>query len=252
MSTPNPENGGFILNRMTPNEINCSQEVTGYPATNLFTNNPNQIFKSNGSSTIYINIAYSTPITFTGVAIINHSIPSNANLKIHWYDGIWQTYITFTSVPWNQKNLYFKFLTARTHQSYKLEISSLSSAIYIGELYPGTAFQFPYNYEWGYEEIFNVVKETVTTDEGIHIEEPATQAPEFSRYNIKFSNSPEENLSQFYDCIRAGKKVFIPSYTTPQCYFGVVPDKELKATRTFNGDEYCIRFWEDAISGVWV
>ena len=91
----------------------------------------------------------------------------------------------------------------------------------------------------------------VTTDEGIHFEEPTTQAPEFSRYSIKFSNSPEENLSLFYDVIRAGKKVFIPSFTAATCHFGIVPDKELKANRTLNGDEYSIRFWEDAISGVW-
>ncbi len=248
-SNPNPENGGFILNRLTPSQITCSQEATGYPASNLYTNNPNQIFKSNGSSTIYIAVAYSIIPTFTGIALINHSIPATATIKVHFYEGIFQTYITYITVPWNQKNLYYKFAT-KTYQSFKLEISGLTAAIYIGELYPGTAFQFPYNYEWGYEETFNVVKEVVTTDEGVNIEVPTTQAPEFSRYTIKFTNSPAENLSQYYDVIRAGKKVFIPSFTATACHFGIVPDTELKANRTLNGDEYSIRFWEDAISGV--
>jgi hypothetical protein len=250
MSTPNPENGGFILNRTTPSQITCAQEATGYPATNLFAGNPNQIFKSSGSSTVWVNIAYSIIPTFTGIALINHSIPATATIKVHFYEGIFQTYKTYITVPWTQKNLYYKF-TAKTYQSFKLEISGITAAIYIGELEPGTSFQFPYNYEWGWEETFNVVKEVVTTDEGIHYEEPTTQAPEFSRYTIKFTNSPAENLSLFYDIIRPGKKVFIPSYTSPECHFGIVPDTELKSTRTLNGDEYPIRFWEDAISGVW-
>lgn len=251
MSTPNPENGGFILNRTTPSQITCGQEATGYPATNLFTDNPNQLFKSSGSSTVYINVAYSGIPTLTGIAFINHSIPPGAIIKILWYEGVWQTYKTFSMITWNSKNLYFKFSQPRIYQSFKIEISLLTAAIYIGELYPGTAYQFPYNYEWGYEETFTVVKEVVTTDEGIHFEVPTAQAPEFSRYAIKFSNSPSENLSLFYDIIRPGKKVFIPSFITPQCHFGIVPDTELKANRTDKGDEYPIRFWEDAISGVW-
>jgi hypothetical protein len=250
MSTPNPENGGFILNRTTPSQITCAQEAIGYPATNLFSDNPNQIFKSNGSSTVWVNVAYSSIPTFTGIALINHSIPATATIKMHFYEGIWQTYKTYITVPWTQKNIYYKFI-AKTYQSFKIEINTLTAAIYIGELYPGTAFQFPYNYEWGYEDTFNVVKEVVTTDEGVHFEVPTTQAPEFSRFSIKFTNSPAENLSQFYNVIRAGKKVLIPSFITSQCHFGIVPDTELKANRTLNGDEYSIRFWEDAISGVW-
>jgi hypothetical protein len=248
-SNPNPENGGFILNRTTPSQISCAQEATGFPATNLYSDNPNQIFKSNGSSTIGVKVAYSSIITLTGIAIINHSIPSSAGIKLHFYEGIWETWKESINIPWNPKNLYYTF--TKTYQSIKLEVNNLTAAIYIGELYPGIAFQFPYNYEWGHEEIFNVVKEVVTTDEGVHFEVPTTQAPEFSRFSIKFSNSPAENLSLFYDIIRAGKKVFIPSFITSQCHFGIVPDTELKSNRGLNGDEYPIRFWEDAISGVW-
>jgi len=249
MSTP-PENGGFIF-RKNPNQISCEQEVPDYPASNLFSNNPNIIFMNDGHST-KIEMIYDTPTTLTAISIINHSIPSNAIIRLQYFEGEFETWIGSIEIPWSKKSIYYKF-SSITYKSYRLYITEISgTVIYIGEFVPGYYFQFPYNYEWGFEESFNVVKEVVTSDEGVHFEVPSSDAPEYSKFKVKFSNSPANNLSLFYDIIRIGKKVFIPDFTQPECYFGIVPDSAINAIRTIKGDEYSISFWQDAISGDWI
>ncbi|NIR04216.1 MAG: hypothetical protein GTN82_02185, partial [Candidatus Aminicenantes bacterium] len=125
--------------------------------------------------------------------------------------------------------------------------------IKIGCIYPGLAYQFPYNYKFGLETEFHVVKQVDTTDEGIHFETPDEDdnvtAPEYHRYRMNFGDLKHQYFHEYCELIKPGKKVYILKFTEMECYYGIVPDQSLKKVTTRNEDTYSLRFFEDALGG---
>jgi hypothetical protein len=256
MSTvSNPGNGGFILGWNKPDTVVADNEAAGYEVTNAYQKYPTKIFKS--ENIVSINMTYNLAWKLTGIALINHNLTETANVKLRFYlDSNFSTLDDEKTVPFNVKNTYLIIdeSTIGDYNYIQLYISDTSiSTIQMGVIFPGTGFQFPHNYSWGYIEYFNVGKEVDTTDGGFHIETPdeeeEIQAPEFSKTEIKFSSVDRSIHDVYKNLIRAGNKIFIPTFLEKTCYYGIIPNKNLKATKEKKGDTYSIQFWEHSLIG---
>ena len=248
-------NGGFLLKPIRPSEVTADDEKEGYEIGFAFEKNPSLVYCSEGSTTT-INMTFSPARQITGVALINHNLHESASILLRFYDtGGFSTPIVEKNIPWHRKNIYINIKDNPAYQYVQIQITVPSGNIQIGVIFPGTSFQFPYNFAWGYEEEFCVTKEVDTTDYGVHFETPdpydeaesAETVGEYEKFKIDFDNIPSEHYSSFFDLIRPGKKVFIPSFSKPGCHYGIVPDKNLAASKYRGIDKYSIRFWEDAI-----
>lgn len=258
MSTPvsNPGNGGFILNWKKPDSVVVNSEAAGFEIPNAFIKYPTKVFQSN-SNTISIDMTYNTAWKPTGVAVVNHNLTETANIRFRFYlDSSFSTLDDEKTVPFNMKNTYLIIdeSTIGVYNYIQLYISDTSiSSIQIGVIFPGTGFQFPHNFSWGYNEDFNVGKDVATTDGGFHIETPdeeeLIQSPEYSKFGITFSSVDPEIYNIYKNLVRVGNKIFIPSFLSQNCYYGVVADKNLKATKEKKGDTYSIQFWEHSLIG---
>jgi hypothetical protein len=255
MSVSNPGNGGFIFWKK-PDSVVADHEVVGYEIGNAFIKYPTKVFES-GSNSVEINMTYNTAWKLTGIALVNHNLTAAAVTKLRFYlDSSFQTLDLEKTIPYNVKNTYLIIdeSTIGNYNYIQVFITDTSIAsIQLGVLFPGASFQFPHNYSWGYIEDFNVGKEVDTTDGGFHIETPdeeeEIQAPEYSRLEISFSSVDPGIYDIYKNLIRVGNKVFIPGFTRTSCYYGIVPNKNLKATKEKKGDTYTIQFWEHSLIG---
>lgn len=257
MSTvSNPGNGGFILSWKKPDSVVADSEAAGYEIGNAFLKYPTKVFESE-SNTVSINMTYNTAWKPTGIALINHNLTEIAVIKLRFYlDSNFSTLDDEKTIPYNVKNTYLVIdeSTIGEYHYIQLYISDTSiSSIQLGVIFPGTGFQFPHNYSWGYVEDFNVGKDVDTTDGGFHNETPdeeeEIQAPEYTKVEITFSSVDPGIHNIYKNLIRVGQKIFIRSFTSPKCYYGIVPNKNLKATKEKKGDTYSIQFWEHSLLG---
>lgn len=255
MSTvSNPGNGGFILSWNKPDSVVADNEATGSEIPNAFIKYPTKVFKS-GSNNVKINMTYNTAWKLTGIALVNHNLTAAAVIKLRFYlDSSFQTLDVEKTIPYNVKNTYLIIdeSTIGDYQYIQLYVSDTSiSSIQMGVIFPGTAFQFPHNFSWGFEEDFNVGKEVTTTDGGFHIETPdkGDITPEYSKIGIKFSSVDPAIHDVYKNLIRPGNKIFIPSFLKQDCFYGVVASKNLKAIKEKKGDSYPIQFWEHSLIG---
>ena len=257
MSTvSNPGNGGFILAWKKPDSVVVNSEATGFEIQNAFIKYPTKIFESE-SNTINIDMTYNTAWKSTGIALVNHNLTETADIRFRFYlDPSFSTLDDEKTIPYNKKNTYLIIdeSTIGDYNYNQLYISDTSiSTIQIGVIFPGTGFQFPHNFSWGYIEDFNVGKDVATTDGGFHIETPdeeeLIQAPEYSKMEIKFSSVNRSIHEVYKNLIRPGNKIFIPTFLEKTCYYGIVATKNLKGTREKKGDTYSLQFWEHSLIG---
>ncbi len=100
--------------------------------------------------------------------------------------------------------------------------------------------------------MFRVVKQVDTTDEGLHYETPGDTTetvPEYRTFTISFDDVDRQHQEEFEPLIRPHDKIFIPSYTQPRCFYGIVPNTTLEEDRKKSGDAFNIRFLEHAMGG---
>ena len=252
----NPGNGGFILSWKKPDSVAADHQATGFEIGNAFIKYPTKVFLS-GSNNVKINMTYNTPWKPTGIALINHNLTQTAVINLRFFlDSNFSTLDDEKTIPYNVKNTYLIIdeSTIGEYHYIQLYISDTSiSSIQFGIIFPGTGFQFPHNYSWGYTEEFNVVKEIDTTDGGFHEESPGEDqeitAPEYSKIGITFSSVDPGIHDVYKNLIRVGNKIFIPSFLKQDCFYGVVADKTLKTTKEKKGDTYSIQFWEHSLIG---
>jgi len=252
----NPGNGGFILDWNKPDTVAADHQATGFEIENAFSKYPTKVFLS-GSNTVKINMTYNTAWKLTGIALVNHNLTAAAVTKLRFYlDSSFQTLNVEKTIPYNVKNTYLIIdeSTIGNYKYFQVYITDTSIAsIQIGVIFPGTGFQFPHNFSWGYTEEFNVVKEIDTTDGGFHEETPGEDqeisAPEYSKIGIIFSAVDPGIHDVYKNLIRVGNKIFIPSFYKQGCFYGVVSDKTLKTTKEKKGDTYSIQFWEHSLFG---
>lgn len=250
----NPGNGGFIMNWNKPGTIEADSEKTGNEIESAFIMYPTQIFESTSGS-VSIKMTYSTPWKLTGLALINHNLTETAAIQLLFYtDANFTTLADEKTIPYSQKNTYIIIDENVIGQYRYIELSISDSAlatIRIGIIFPGSGFQFPHNFSWGYTEEFKVDKHVDTTDGAFHHETPTekSEVPEYSKFKITF-NSVDPGIHDLYKkLIRVGNKIFIKSFQEPECYYGIVPDKNLKAEKEKKGDKYSIEFWEHSLGG---
>ncbi|UCH93621.1 MAG: hypothetical protein JSV88_25580 [Candidatus Aminicenantes bacterium] len=253
--TMRPENGGFLLGRIIPQGFAASSEAEGNEIGNAFEKDPTLLYKSI-ESTITINMTLKQYELIQGISLVNHNFPETVEIKFRFCtdDSFSPESIEIEkTIPYAPKNTHL--ITNDIQQTYKylqLYISS-NSPIQIGYVYLAKkAFQFPHNYSWGYEDKFEVLKLTDTTDYGINYETPDPDegeppAPESRKFRITFNDIDNQFYETFFDLIRPGKKIWIPSFQGAKCHYGIIPDDSIDAKRKKGTDIFSIRFWEDAI-----
>lgn len=247
----NPANGGFLLNMQRPETVTAGSETSGFEISYAFMENPTLKYKSGAESTT-INITLTAVSEISGFALINCNLSAAAQIRFRYCsDGTFSTVIEEKTVSsTGGKNSYLVIDAPPSTKYLQLYISDPGNPPEIGVIYLGESFQFPHNYSWGYENEFCVAKEVDTTDEGVHFETPGPgedPAPEWENFKLTFSRTDSQFRQQFFPLIRPSKKVFMPSYTQPECHYGIVPEKTLKSKRNRDGDTYTISFYEDSI-----
>ncbi len=247
--TTNAGNGGFIWKRKYPTQFVSVPSLTGHEIENAFQNDPTWLYTSDGTSPLPIKMVFESNKKFSGLGLINHTIPPTATMEIVFYSDAFITPLYTTSIPYTIINTYKLFEEIQS-EYVKLQIGNVTGLnVSIGELYLGEKFQFPHNFSWGYEEEFNILKDVDTTDDGIQYETPGEneETYEYSKLRFTFNDVNMEYFEIYKNLIRPGKKVFIPNFNKPECHFGIVPNKTLKRQKKRTGDDYSLEFWTDAI-----
>lgn len=247
----NPANGGFLLNMQQPEAVTASSQVSGFEISYAFHKNPTLKYNA-AADTTTINITLPAAAEISGFAVINCNLSAAAQIRLRYCtDGTFSTVIEEKTVSsTGGKNNYLVIDAPPSTKWIQLYIYDSGNPPEIGVIFMGTAFQFPHNYSWGVESEFHVAKDVDTSDEGIHFETPGPDeepAPEWEKFSLTFSRTDSQFRQQFFPLIRVGKKIFLPSFLGPECYYGIVPDKSLKAKSNRDGDTYSITFMEDSI-----
>jgi len=248
-------NGGLLLRRIKPTTITCNSQQTGYEITLALDPNPSIIFNSN-AQTGNINMTFADVLPVPhAITLVNHNLPATATVQLKYYsDSGFTTLIGTLNMTRCEKNMYRIIDVGELpsiNKYLRIVIDSKQTNFYIGVIFTSNVFQFPHNYSWGFDDELVCEKEVEVTDYGYTIETPgdddAWSAPEYHKIRISFDDVNRAYHSSFLQVIRPGKKVFFPSPARGECYYGIVPDKTLKATKKQTGDTYSVNFQEDAI-----
>jgi hypothetical protein len=249
------DNGGFLLNRKTTKNVDCPFFDSGDNIGRIFSGVPNEYFESDGlTQPLRINMTFTEAHHFLGFGIINHNIPEIVtSIKVRFSStGFEEEDIEVEdALAWHEKNIY-KFID-RQYQYCQLEIDCDGYSIRIGELFPAReVFQFPCNYNWGYEREFNVAKFVTTSDTGTHFEEPNIeqgdrQPAEYEKLYFSFGPTDTDNFELYKKLVRVGQKIYIPDLTSQVCYMGIVPNDKLKGKNQIDGTAFNLNFMEHSI-----
>lgn len=248
-------NGGLLMKRIQPININTTYAEEGYEAVNALNANPSLIYLSDRQIVgIRLTFAENLPLPHA-ITLVNHSLKVGAVVTLGYYeDAAFANLIGVVPMTVREKDM-FRIVTASdiadVGQYLKINVNANADNFSIGVIFPSGVFQFPHNFSWGYDVEFVCEKEVETTDYGYTIEIPGDDdtwsAPEYHKIRITFDDVNRAYHSQFLQVIRPGKKVFFPSPAQGECYYGIVPDKKLTAKKNKTGDTYTINFQEDAI-----
>lgn len=248
-------NGGLLMKRIQPISIEANSQRTGYEIPFAINPNPSLIYNSLvQTADIKLIFAQNLPLSHA-VTLVNHNLPVSAVVNLKYYsDAGFTTLIGTVPMTVSEKNMY-RIVTASdiaaTGKYLKISIDSKRDNFFIGVIFPSGVFQFPHNFSWGYEDEFVVEKEVEVSDYGYPIETPDDDdnwsAPEYHRIRISFDDVDRTYHNQFLQVIRPGKKVFFPSTSKGECFYGIVPDKVLKAKKNQTGDTYSVSFQEAAV-----
>ena len=159
------------------------------------------------------------------------------------------------NVTWQEKNIYFIDQAIGTYQYFQIYISS-TAPITLGCIFPGLdAWQFPENFTIRRKHKYHVGKKAESSDDGMHFESPdpendenETDPPEWQELGITFKCTDESLLPQYRKLIRPGKKILIPNFQEGLCYYGIIPNSEIDASRDLGEDQFSLDFWECAVS----
>jgi len=242
-------NGGFLLYRQKP-DFYSADTKPGYEIKNAFTFNPSIVFESNSSS-VTINFSYTEARKIEALVFANHNIPETATKKLRYCtDDTYSNYIE-KDIPWAEKNTYLIDTTTSSYNYFQIYISS-SAPIQIGCIIPYlTAFQFPHQFSYTYKKRYIINKDVDTSDEGLHIETPTEdeETPtSYYEFTVKFNDVDSQYYNNYKKLIFPGNKVFIPSFTKVEGYYGIVASKSLDGDIDIAGDTYSLEFREHAIT----
>lgn len=178
--------------------------------------------------------------TIQGLAVINHNIPADATLKLYFsVNG--ETWGNETPVTYYATNFYrcFDF----TNEYIKLRVETAGS-FYIGEVFPGTKFQFPGNWDYSYKPGFRVNKIVDVTNGQYREKEISRQR----KFTLPFKRQSIENWETFANLHGAGPKVFVKDFDEPECYHVCIPGQDFDPDRDQGDiDTFTIEMFENAI-----
>jgi hypothetical protein len=238
-------NGGFLLRAQIPYAYTADNYNPGYEIGHAFDPYSSIVFESSQNA-VTIRFSYTIARKIEGISLINHNIPETATMKFRYCLNDQYDMDVEKNISWAERNIYLFDTLVSTYSYYEIYISA-GQPIQIGYIFPAkTALQFPHMFSYSYKKKFNVGKSVETTDEGVHIETPAENAPEWYEFSITFDDVVQSFYSIYCDLIRPGNKVFFLSAESPECYYGIVPTKALDAQVEFSGDTYTIDFFEHA------
>ena len=245
----NTANGGFITNQKIPSEVTADFETEGCEIALAFDPIPSLKYAS-GNSAATIRMIFETGFDLTGFALIRHNLNTATAVKLRSYtDEIFSTLIVENDIEITQGIDTYAIISNMNEVKYlELYITTDLDTIEIGCIFPGDAFQFPHNYNWGFKRKFKVPKKIETSDYGVHFETFSEEKPEWHEYQIEFEDVDQAFYDEYKALIRPGKKVFILCFTNPLCHYGIVPNEALEASRNRPGDSYRLDFYEDAIT----
>ncbi len=118
--------------------VPANSRDTGSPVENLKTDAPAELSKF-PAAFVEILAAYTEPVAITGIALINHNLPSGASVILHYSDDleVWGS----ITLSWKQALLWQEIDI--TGMYFKIAISVISGTIEIGQVYLGTFAPFP-------------------------------------------------------------------------------------------------------------
>jgi hypothetical protein len=222
-------NGGFLLYFQKPDAFSASNQEINFEIEKAFEFNPSIIFEST-ENTVSINFSYTVARKIEALALINHNIPETAAAKLRYCTD--DTYLSFIEkdIPYAARNTYIIDTNTSYYNYFQLYISS-SAPIQIGCIRPySTAFQFPHQFSYSYKKRFHVVKEVDTSDEGLHLETPGEDddpPASYFEFSLNFYDVDTALYDQYKSLLLPGNKVFIPSFSKTEGYYGIVPTKIL-------------------------
>lgn len=246
-------NGGVIMKKAKIANITADNHVTGYEIEKALDHNPSYIFKSE-SNTVTIDITLESEGKVPGWGLVNHNLSSGATIKLRYCLNASFEIDIEKDVPYFEKNIYFIDQAIGTYQYFEIYISS-TAPINLGCLFPGLdAWQFPENFVIRRKHKYHCAKKSESSYEGMHYESPDPEnddndsdPPEWEELGITFKCSDESLLSQYKKLIRPGKKILIPNFQEGECYYGIIPDNEIDASRDLGIDQFSLDFWECAV-----
>lgn len=214
-------NGGFIKNNLLPNlsSISADTETADYEIENAVNGVPSEVYKATGSSAAII-IDLGSSQNFDAIALINHNINSGDTVIIKLSNDNFTTTDETIDISSriNPENMYYFFSSTKTYQYIKIEISIASGNVQIGEIYLGEKYVFSRNYKWGFNPIYNVIK-NVNVVNGQYFEEAISSQ---RGWKLSFEGVNESEYDNLKELFEAGYKVFVPDTDEKDCYHGVI------------------------------
>lgn len=259
------ENGGFLLSNITERIINitASNTLTGYNIESILNDWAADVFRS-ASSLVEIDIELDAIVNIPAVALINHNIPQAGSITLKlsetsfesWTDTIdlidrWYSRYVYKPIDGGKlqktfaSNLYKIFDQSKSAKYMRLILDSIDQDFnQLGCLFiPEEKFQFPKNYQVPFCLCFDTDK-SITDCNGQFIED---QKSERHGFGLPFQKVSQDYFEDFKNLVRAGVKVFIPSFSELECFHGVIKNKAHEVNRERGlKDSFTHEFWENA------
>lgn len=245
-------NGGVIMIKSKIASISADNNYPGREIGFVLDHNPSLIFQSQNNN-VTIDISLVSPGKVPGWGFVNLSLCTSIKLR-YCLNSSFEIDIE-KDVQYTEKNTYFIDQAIGTYQYFQVYITS-TAPITLGCIFPGLdAWQFPENFTIRRKHKYHCAKRAESSDDGMHYESPdpendenETDPPEWEELGITFKCSNATLLPEYRKLIRPGKKILIPNYQEGLCYYGIIPNSVIDASRDLGEDQFSLDFWECAVS----
>jgi hypothetical protein len=246
-------NGGFLINNKIKEaeSIVANNTASGYDVENLRNAVVSEVWRGTSAvSTTTIDITLPDPIDFTAFGVINYS-------EEFWSSGLIELRLSTTGFSifeqtiyldtrLNERyvykkneagvllktfsgNLYANFIPLHSYKYIQLAIGTTPSvAMQIGSLFIGDTFQFPVDFNQDYGYNFNVGKKIDNSNGQNYVE----QLFEYQSFDLAFTLVPQIYYDDYKHLFREGTNIFVPNFDFKPCFFGIIPNESLNATRS--------------------
>jgi hypothetical protein len=123
------------------NSIFATSQQSDHPVENVLTEAPAETFRSN-SGTAEIVARYNSPVSFSGIALVNHNIPQSATkIQFIYSNDNFVNYET-ENLTWHVELIYIS-KAINSYKDFKIYVETDQDYVEIGQIVFGTFYIFP-------------------------------------------------------------------------------------------------------------